>query len=728
MEYYNKIMCVNYEELTTDEGGEPVIKRNTLDSLIRRGNTERIKRGGGEGSCALIVYNSLPEKYRQRYESIYGDPVELFKKAAMKDKMIINEEARRFYEYFEYCLNGVQTHLSGKLIDEYTVNASVLNLLVNDLKNKVRLRKQMNNSNGDVWEIITGSLEKLRETYNHTLPNNLSRIQDKIRKYNKPVVYNEIKYPYDYTSIISGKIGNKSTLKITKEVGELLIALKRSRKPVFTDTQIFERFNEIELPKHNAEVSDPKDRWKPLKSRKSMVAWLNQEDIVPLWYDATNGELAARQKFNIKINTELASKRDVRWEGDGTKLNLYYRGEDGKLHTCTVYEVIDTYSEALLGYWISETENYWQQYHAFRMAVQNTRRKPYEIVTDNQGGAKTKRMQDFMKAISRVPRATMPNNPQSKTIENVLGRFQQQVLHQLYGFTGQNITTKKDSSKPNLEFVNANIDKLPTLAELKEKYIELREMWNGERVMLTTEKLLTHPGEKIPRMEMYLNSANELAPEVTEREMAESFWLWTDKPSTFNPDGIEIEVNKEKYKYDVFAQDETDTIDVAWRQRNTYRKFWVKFDPYDMSQIKLYWEDKAGERRFERLASPPVVIHRAIQDQQEGEMATVRRIIDLNKQAQIGRFLTAKEIEWKHGVAPEQNGLYTPKLNGFTNEEMAEVNLMLERRTRKYRSKSVAQMNKDISMMTYDEVQDYDLSKEKEMKLVVNGNRMASKL
>jgi hypothetical protein len=62
-------------------------------------------------------------------------------------------------------------------------------------------------------------------------------------------------------------------------------------------------------------------------------------------------------------------------------------------------KVMDTYSEALLGYRISDTENYLQQYHAFRMAVQNTRRKPYEIVTDNQGGAKTRRMQDFMKSI-----------------------------------------------------------------------------------------------------------------------------------------------------------------------------------------------------------------------------------------------------------------------------------------------------------------------------------------
>jgi len=702
-------MCVTYEELVPE-----IMAYNTLKQNIARGNVQRIKRGGGEGSCALIVYNSLPEKYKRRYEEKYGDPEELFKKAMTKDKMIISEEAHRFYEDFEYCLNGVQTHLSGKLIGEYTINASVLNVLINDLKEKKRFRKQTNNSDLSkntgisIWDIIYEHCEQLRyktdenrrEEKNaiHSLPKNLARLKDKINAFRKT----------GYASLISGKIGNISTLKITGEVGEVLIALKRSRKPVFTDTQIFERFNEIELPMHNAGVSAPKDMWKPLKSRRSMVAWFNREDIVPLWYDAAYGELAARQKFNIKINTELASKRDARWEGDGTKLNLYYRDKDGQKRTCLVYEVIDTYSEALLGYWISETEDAIQQYHAFRMAVQNTRRKPYEIVTDNQGGAKTKKMQDFMKAISRIPRATMPNNPQSKTIESVLGRFQQQVLRQLWEFTGQNVTTKKDSSRPNLEFTKENADSLPTKAELLEKYVELREMWNGERAMLTTKKILTHPKTGIGRMEMYLASENELAPEMSAREMAESFWLWTDKQSAFNPGGIEITVNKVTYKYDVFAQDEIDTIDVAWRRRNTYRKFWVKYDPYDMSQVKLYREDNAGEKRFERLASPPIIIHRAIQDQQEGEREKINTIIQLNRQAQVERFLTAKEIEWKHGVAPEQNGLRTPKLNGFSNEEMAEVNLALERKTQKYRNKSIAQTNKDISMMTYDEVQQYD--------------------
>jgi hypothetical protein len=160
---------------------------------------------------------------------------------------------------------------------------------------------------------------------------------------------------------------------------------------------------------------------------------------------------------------------------------------------------------------------------------------------------------------------------------------------------------------------------------LFELYAQMREMWNGERIMPTTETILKHPKTGIGRMEMYQRSQNELAPEMSAQEMAESFWLWTDKPAEFTAEGITITVDNEKYRYDVFAQDEVNMPDVAWRRTNLFGKFWVKYDPTDMSRIKLYREDKAGDIRFERLASPPVKVHRAIQDRQAGEMSHIKK-------------------------------------------------------------------------------------------------------
>ena len=73
-----------------------------------------------------------------------------------------------------------------------------------------------------------------------------------------------------------------------------------------------------------------------------------------------------------------------------------------------------------------------------------------------------------------------------------------------FGFTGQNITAKRDTSRPNLEFINANIDSLPTLEELKEQYAAAREQWNS----------MKHPATGIPRIEMYNTSVNEATDPV----------------------------------------------------------------------------------------------------------------------------------------------------------------------------------------------------------------------
>ena len=106
-----------------------------------------------------------------------------------------------------------------------------------------------------------------------------------------------------------------------------------------------------------------------------------------------------------------------------------------------------------MGYHISDSEDYEAQYNAYRMAVQVSGHKPYELVHDNQGGHKKLQNSKFFDKIvgpcSQNHGLHTAGSP--KTIESVFGRFQAEVLHKDWRFTGQNITTKKDTSRPNLE-------------------------------------------------------------------------------------------------------------------------------------------------------------------------------------------------------------------------------------------------------------------------------------
>lgn len=685
MEYFNKTLCVTFDELTADG----IIAGSTLMKNVQRGNIVCARQGKGEGNYALYVYASLPMKYKMRFEAKYGKPADVLKAQELKDWVREDEDARQYYEAFEYDLNGVQTRLSQKLIDEYTTNASVLKMLWERMNELTSTTHALGGGRrGDLWDIVFSQSEKLREVTSHTLPKNLARLKEKMSQFKKS----------GYEALISGKIGNKNTLKITEDAGRRLIALKRSRVPVYTDSQIFKTFNEECEGKG----------WKPLKSICSLKMWLERADVEPLWHDAVYGEMSAHQKFDRRHKTQLPQMRDALWYGDGTKINLYYRDEDGKVRTTSVYEVIDAATEVFLGFCISDNEDYEAQYMAYRMAIQVSGHKPYEIVHDNQGGHKKLQNQQFFDKLCHIHRTTAPYNGASKTIESVFGRFQQQVLHKDWRFTGQNITAKKDSSRPNMEFIEANKDKLYTYDELKAAYLKARTEWNE----------MAHPATGEQRIKMYEQSENPETPVVTPSNMIDMFWVQCDRMSTFTSSGIEITVKGKKRVYEVMT--EAGVPDIEWRRKHTYERFVVKYDPYDFGSIRLYRKDKAGELRFERVAEPYIVIHRAIQEQTEGEAAFIRAQQTATAQSRIERQVEAKKIEYAEGVAPEQNGLVTPDLKGVT----ADVQRQIDRRIRKYSGKpeelSLGRVTKKISKMDWT-----DLGKEA---ITVDMKKTAGKL
>lgn len=676
MEYYNRTLCVTFDELTN--GG--IIAGSTLMKNVQRGNIQCARQGKGEGNYALYVYASLPMKYRIMFESKYGKPEDVLKAQELRGWVKEDGDARAFYEAFEYDLNGVQTRLSQKLIDEYTVNASVLKMLferMNEMKSTTHALG--GGRRGDLWDIIFTQSERLREVTGHTLPGNLARLKEKMSTFNKD----------GYPSLVSGKVGNSNTLKITEEAGRRLIALKRSRVPVLTDIQIFAQFNQECESKG----------WKPLKSVRSLKTWLESAAIEPLWHDAVYGEMSSHQKFDRRHKTQLPAMRDALWYGDGTKLNLYYRDGDGKVRTTSVYEVIDAATETFLGFCISDNEDYEAQYMAYRMAIQVSGHKPYEIVHDNQGGHKKLQNQKFFDKLCRVHRTTAPYNGASKTIESVFGRFQQQVLRKDWRFTGQNITAKKDSSRPNMEFIEANKDKLYTYDELKAAYVKARTEWNE---MVPPALPISDGAEGRSRWQLYQESVNPDTQVVTASDMIDMFWVTCDRMSTFTSSGIEITVKGKKRVYEVMS--EPGVPDIEWRRKHTYQKFVVKYDPYDFQSIRLYWKDKAGELRFERVAEPYIVIHRAIQEQGDGEAAFIRQQQQATEQSRMERQVEAKEIEYAEGVAPEQHGLQTPSLKGVS----ADVQRQIDRRTRKYSREpeelSLGRVTKKVSKMDWNEV------------------------
>ena len=666
MEYYNKILCVTFAELTG--GRDPVMKANTLKCNVQRSNIACARRGGGEGTQALYVWSSIPEKYRRRFVATYGDPEEKMREAMTKASIKIDAKAREYYEAYTYMdKDGQERHLTEKMIEEYTINASVLGELEKMAARRQAIRSSLNAPMSGAWDLILDSSERMRESYGHTLPGTLARLKTRLKAWKAD----------GYQSVVSGKLGNSSALKITGDFLKLIVALKRSKVPVYTDAQLFGRANEI------AEERG----WKPIRSLSGMKKWLNSPSVEPLWYDAVYGEQAARQRYGRKHKTALPTRRDTLWYGDGTKLNLYYRDEQGKVRTTQVYEVIDAMSEVLLGYCISDTEDYEAQYHAYRMAIQKSGHKPYEIVYDNQGGHKKLDSDGFIGKICRVHRPTQPYNGESKTIESVFGRFQAQVLHKDWRFTGQNVTAKKASSRPNVEFIEANKDSLYTLEELKDAYAAARKEWNEG----------VHPATGERRIDMYEKSVNEETQEVTLHDMVDMFWVFTKRMATFTDQGLQVTIKGEKRQYEVCSS--PGVPDHEWRRKHTYERFIVAYDPYDFASIRLYTKGTDGSLRFERTAEPYILIHRALQDQQGTDDAKfIRQEQEANLQDRIERTVAGRTIAAEHGTDAEQQGLHSPKLKGTTADVQRQIDHRMERYSQPPEQYQLGRHTKSLSL------------------------------
>ena len=585
-----------------------------------------------------------------------------------KASIKIDAKAREYYEAYTYMdKDGQERHLTEKMIEEYTINASVLGELEKMAARRQAIRSSLNAPMSGAWDLILDSAERMRESYGHTLPGTLARLKTRLKAWKAD----------GYQSVVSGKLGNSSALKITGDFLKLIVALKRSKVPVYTDAQLFEKANEI------AEERG----WKPIRSLSGMKKWLNSPSVEPLWYDAVYGEQAARQRYGRKHKTALPTRRDTLWYGDGTKLNLYYRDEQGKVRTTQVYEVIDAMSEVLLGYCISDTEDYEAQYHAYRMAIQKSGHKPYEIVYDNQGGHKKLDSDGFIGKICRVHRPTQPYNGESKTIESVFGRFQAQVLHKDWRFTGQNVTAKKASSRPNVEFIEANKDSLYTLEELKDAYAAARKEWNEG----------VHPATGERRIDMYENSVNEETQEVTLHDMVDMFWVFTKRMATFTDQGLQVTIKGEKRQYEVCSS--PGVPDHEWRRKHTYERFIVAYDPYDFASIRLYTKGTDGSLRFERTAEPYILIHRALQDQQGTDDAKfIRQEQEANLQDRIERTVAGRTIAAEHGTDAEQQGLHSPKLKGTTAAVQRQIDHRMERYSQPPEQYQLGRHTKSLSL------------------------------
>ena len=636
MHWDKDIFIVDLNDLTRADDGPAIMSKCAYRHLQERRRISLLRRGGGLETGVLIDYASLPDRFKEKYIAKYGDPV--LQKIQQMMEYRVDQKAR---EWFLDDKNGIPSSVA----ERYITNASVLRML-SGKKARMAASRSTSGSGGIAWDVILEESERLRGICGHTLPRSAARLAEWIRKYDAD----------GYGCLVSKKLGNANSRAINEDMGRMIIALKRSKTPVYSVEMIRKVVNE----------AAPERGWKQIKSKASIVNYLNEN--VALWKDTEVGTTKAKMMLNRMHSTILPTMPNARWEGDGTKVNLYYRTyADGKekMATFWVYEFIDVASEALLGRCFSQGEDFDTFYNAFRNAVEHAGVFPYELVNDNQSSATTKQAQEWLSRCSQVARTTAPHNGPSKTIESIFGRFQSEMLARHWNFTGQNITAKRDSSRQDIDFALGNVASLPNYQECVAMYEADVNTWNNS---LHPDQA-RYPG--LTRMDVYQRESCPDCAAVTDVSRADAFWVKSKDLVRYTNSGLKVTIKGQTFLFEVQGEDGYPDLD--WLDAHNEERFFYSYDPWDISRVKLYsFEPKTGYR-YVATALPKVKIHRDIWSQTTEDSSFIREMEDRVKEHAVKRHLMVKEIEHEYGTAPEQHGLRSPLPAGVTKTEFGRI-------------------------------------------------------
>lgn len=645
MEMYGKILCITFDELVRNG----IMSKSNFDKHVREEKFKVLQKGGN-GRKVLVDYASLPDKLRSKVETELPHIQEQFKKqqaSPMNIRLRSDDKAVEFYK----------TYVPKIAVDrqkEYVLNAKVMNAMMMQETGLRDKHSEHGYTHGKlVGDTVFALCGELRKSFGHTLPKSKPRLMEKYKDYKRR----------GYVALVNDATGNQSARKIGPREGRILLRLKRSKFPVYTDMQIFDEFNQI-VAERNARITREEDRLKPIKSPHTVINYLYKTSIKLWWYGVVHGEIAFKNEFMPLLDTKLPQMPNTLWYGDGTKLNLYYKDYDKKnkrmvARTIDVYEVMDACTEMFLGYAFG-AENFLTQYDAYRMALETWKVKPYEIVTDNQGSHKKPEAQAFFKKICHLHKTTMPHNGQSKTIESAFGRFQQQVMHKLYNYTGQNVTATKESSHVNIEQITKNIFQLPTLEEMKAQYLECRREWNGMR----------HPTSEtgMTRMEMYTALNSPEAELLDDYEVQELFKLFSKDSVKYGKQGFVFSRNNKEYRYMVY--DESGQVDMGFHMQHVGVSFRYKYDPKDMTAVELWEVCAGGKLKYAATATPKVVFHRATAERSTEESERLYAQIRAQKRALAGHYIASEELLLEESIGEAYTRLVMPLPVGESQKSM----------------------------------------------------------
>lgn len=309
MEYYGKILCISANDLTYDDRPAiidgrldyshsrtlqgwnprtfspevlaPIMSMSNYKQLKARGKINVVRVGKGLGNYALVEVATLPVRFQERIKEKYGE----MKADILRDwfgrHYAVDAQARAFYTRFRFDDGSM---LPPEHINEYTVNASVLQAVITLLNDTKIMRKAMHSENVN-WGEMAGAISYYQAEFGHTLPLSTNRFKQRVNDFRAN----------GYECLISKKFQNQNTRKVTYRIERLVLSLAAQDERPYA-TVVMEMYNQFLCGENEVadletgEIFNPED----FTDKKGNPVVLSEGTISNILNDAKNKALLSK--------------------------------------------------------------------------------------------------------------------------------------------------------------------------------------------------------------------------------------------------------------------------------------------------------------------------------------------------------------------------------------------------------------------------------------------------
>lgn len=403
---------------------------------------------------------------------------------------------------------------------------------------------------------------------------------------------------------------------------------------------------------------------------------LNMPKHKKVWYYMRHGKLVGDADMQPMIDRKPVSKPDMLWSLDGTTMQLYYKKavKDSKgrekwkvMSDLYAYFVTDACTGAIIGYSVAFSESSGMVIEALQNTVDKWGHKPYQMNYDNSSANISATVNGLINNMSHVNFPCTPYSGRSKSVELVIGHFQQRELRKLKNFKGGNVTVKSPNSVAKPELLKelakdlAFTDKLPTEEQVLVEFDQAVEAWNGRGeardaygAFIGKSKIERYAEEREGRVKMnYFEKLSLFMVELKNQQHPFGEYEYRQK-------GIEVTIRGEKMKF-IVPDNASSAMDFEFSREHLGHTFKVFVNLRADRPEWVELRDRNGKKVADAYEKEKLAACVADMKNKPGEMGKIQLFNIMQKHC----YEDAKtEMERQREIA-EQTGFRATGTDGF---------------------------------------------------------------